>query len=711
MVHIFPKMIVMSSVFMFALLQTQKINAQNDSTKMTNPLLQKSKLQYQAPVFDKIKDEYFKPAFDYSLKLHDKEIDKIANNPAKPSFENTVLALEISGADFNRVKAIFTNLVVSNTNPTLQAIEEEYAPLFSAHSDKMYLNSKLYNRFKALDLKSLKGEDKKLTEYYLQQFELAGANLSAADKDKMKKINEELASLGSLFNNKLLIARKNGAVLFDNVKDLDGLSANEIAAAKIKATEAGQDGKYLIPLLNTTQQPLLGSLTNRTTREKIFKASWYRAEKGDDGDTREVVEKTAKLRLQKAKLMGKKSFAEWKLQNQMAKTPAPAIDLLAKIATPAVAKAKEEAKAIQDLIDSQNGGFKLEPWDWDFYSEQVRKAKYDLDQSQIKPYFELTTVLEKGVFFAAKKMYGITFVERHDLPVYHPDVKVYEVFDENGKSISIYYLDFYTRDNKKGGAWMDNFVNQSFYLKQKPVIVNVYNFSKPVDGNPSLISSDDVITMFHEFGHTLHGLFASQQYASISGTAVPRDFVEFPSQINEHAALDPEVLKNYAIHYQTKQAIPQELVDKIKKAETFNKGYEVTEILAASLLDMVWHTVENESDFKPTLEFEKEALQKYGLLVNEVPPRYHSPYFQHIWGGDGYSAGYYAYTWSKTLDYNAYDWMMANGGMTRANCDRFKKYILSVGNSVDLNKAFKEFIGHDMQIEPYLKNAGLTQEK
>lgn len=706
--QIFSKMIVASSVFLFASLQTQTLSAQNNSVKMTNPLLQKSKLQYQAPVFDLIKDQDYKPAFEYGLKIHDQEIDKIANNPAKPTFQNTVLALETSGADLSRAVRIFSNLAVSNTNAALQAIEAEYAPLFSAHSDKMLLNSKLYNRIKALNLKTLKGEDKRLTEYYLQQFELAGANLSPADKVKMKKINEELATLGTLFNNKLLIARKNGAVLFDNVKDLDGLSSDEIAAAKNKATEAGQDGKYMIALLNTTQQPLLASLKNRATREKIFKASWYRAEKGDDGDTRETLEKTAQLRLQKAKLMGKKSFAEWKLQDQMAKTPAPAMDLLAKIAAPAVARAKMEAKAIQDLIDSQKGGFQLEPWDWDFYSEQVRKAKYDLDQSQIKPYFELTSVLEKGVFFAAQKMYGITFKERHDLPVYHPDVKVYEVFDENGKSISIYYLDFYTRDNKKGGAWMDNFVNQSHYLKQKPVIVNVYNFSKPSDGKPSLISSDDVITMFHEFGHTLHGLFANQQYASISGTSVPRDFVEFPSQINEHAALDPEVLKNYAIHYQTKQPIPQELVAKIKNAETFNKGYEVTEILAASTLDMAWHTVENEADFKPTLEFEKAALQKYGLLVNEVPPRYHSPYFQHIWGGDGYSAGYYAYTWSKTLDYNVYDWMMANGGMTRANCDRFKKYILSVGNSVDLNKAFKEFIGHDMQIEPYLKNAGLT---
>ena len=704
--RIFSKIIVASSLFLVASFQTEILYAQNKSVKMTNPLLQKSTLQYQAPTFDLIKDKHFKPAFEYGLKIHDQEIEKIANNPAKPTFQNTVLALETSGVDLGRATGVFYNLSGANTNPVLQAIDEEYAPIFSAHNDKIYLNSKLYNRFKALNIATLKGEDKKLTQYYLQQFELAGANLSVADKDKMKKINEELASLSTSFNNKLLIARKNGAVLFDNVNDLAGLSADEIAAAKAKATEAGQDGKYLIGLLNTTQQPLLQSLTNRATREKIYKASWNRAEKNDDGDTREVIERMARLRLQKANLMGKKSFAEWKLQDQMAQSPAPAMDLLAKIAGPAVVKAKVEAKEIQDLIDSQNGGFKLEPWDWNFYSEQVRKAKYDLDESQIKPYFEIATVLEKGVFFAAQQMYGITFKERNDLPVYHPDVKVYEVYDNDGKSIAIYYLDFYTRDNKNGGAWMSNFVNQSHYLKQKPVIVNVYNFSKPAGGNPSLISFDDVTTLFHEFGHTLHGLFANQQYVTLSGTSVPRDYVEFPSQINEHAALDPLVLKNYAIHYQTKQAIPQELIDKIKKADTFNKGYVVTELLAAATLDMAWHSVEKESDFKPTLVFEKEALQKYGLLVNEVPTRYHTPYFAHIWGG-GYSAGYYAYTWSKTLDYNAFDWMQANGGMTKANCERFRKYILSVGNSVDLNKAFKDFIGHDMQIEPYLRNAGL----
>ena len=688
-------------------LQNQNASAQDKSVKMTNPLLQRSTLQYQAPPFNLIKDEHFKPAFEYGLKVHDAEIDAIANNKSKPTFQNTVLAIELSGVDLGRATGIFYNLTGSNTNPTLQAIEEEYAPIFAAHSDKIYLNSKIYNRIKVLNLNLLKGEDKKLTIYYLQQFELAGANLSASDKEKMKAINSELATLSTLYGNKLLIARKNGAVLFTDVKELDGLSAGEIAAAKDKAKEAGKEG-YLIGLLNTTQQPLLPSLTNRATREKLFKASWNRAEKNDDGDTRETLEKMAKLRLKKAQLMGKKSFAEWRLQDQMAQVPATAMNLLAKIATPAVAAAKLETAEIQKLIDSQNGGFQLEPWDWNFYSEQVRKAKYDLDESQIKPYFEVNTVLEKGVFFAAKQMYGITFKERNDLPVYNPEVKVYEVFDNNGKSLAIYYLDFYTRDNKGGGAWMNNFVNQSHYLKQNPVIVNVYNFAKPVEGNPSLISFDDVTTMFHEFGHTLHGLFANQNYVTLSGTNVPRDYVEFPSQINEHAALDPTVLKNYAVHYKTKEVIPQELIEKIKRAETFNKGYDVTELLAAATLDMAWHSVENEADFKPALEFETAALKKYGLLVKEVPTRYHTPYFAHIWGG-GYSAGYYAYTWSKTLDYNAFDWMQANGGLTRANCERFRKYILSVGNSVDLNKAFKDFIGHDMEIEPYLKNAGLKK--
>lgn len=673
-----------------------------------NPFMQKSKLQYQAPEFDKIKDEHFKPAFDYGLKVQSAEIEKIANQKADPTFENTVLALENSGEVLKRAQLIFFNLTGSNTNPTLQKLEEDYAPVFASQNDKIYLNDNLYQRFKAVNSQNITGEEKRLTEYYLQKFEIAGAALSPAQKEEVKKVNAELATLSTQFSNKLLDARKNGAVVINDVKELDGLSADEIAAAASDAKAAGHDGKYLLTLLNTTQQPLLQNLKNRATREKLFKASWLRAEKGNADDTRQILERQARLRLKKAQLLGKKSFAEWKLQDQMAKSPDKAMELLAQLATPAVETAKRESEEIQKMIDDQKGGFELQPWDWNFYAEQVRKAKYDLDENQIKPYFEVTTVLEKGVFYAADKFYGITFKERKDLPVYHPDIVVYEVFDRDAKSLAIYYLDFYTRDNKNGGAWMSNFVKQSHANGTKPVIVNVFNYQKPAEGKPSLISYDDVSTMFHEFGHTLHGLFADQKYESISGTNTPRDFVEFPSQINEFFALEPSVLKNYALHYQTKQPMPQSLVEKIKKASAFNQGYSTSELVSAATVDMNWHSVTDESQFRPTLEFEKNVLNKYGFNLAAVPPRYHSPYFAHIWGG-GYSAGYYAYMWSDVLNAAAWDYISKNGGMTRANGDRFREYILSVGNSVDLNQAFKAYTGKDPDIQPLLRNKGFIK--
>ena len=679
-----------------------------DATLANNPFMKKSSLQYQAPEFDKIKDEHFKPAFDYGLKQNISEIEKIANNTETPTFENTVLALEKSGEVLKRAQIVFYNLTGSNTNPTLQKIEEEYAPIFAAHSDKIYLNSKIFNRIKAVKTDGLDAEDKRLIEVYKQRFELAGANLTDAQKEQMKAINAELATLSTQFTSKLLEARKKGAVLINDVKELDGLSADEIAAAATDAKNAGQEGKYLLTLLNTTQQPLLQNLKNRATREKLFKASWYRAEKGDENDTRATLEKMAKLRMDKAHLMGKSSYAELNLMDQMAKKPENALKLLSQLANPAVAQAKKESDDIQKLIDEQKGGFSVEPWDWNFYAEQVRKAKYDLDENQIKPYFEVSTVLEKGVFYAAEKFYGITFKERKDLPVYHPDVVAYEVFDRDGKSLAIYYLDFYTRDNKNGGAWMSNFVEQSFTTNTKPVIVNVFNYQKPAPGKPSLISYDDVSTMFHEFGHTLHGLFANQKYTTISGTNVPRDFVEFPSQINEFFALEPAVLKNYALHYETKQPMPTALVEKIKKAATFNQGYATTELVSAATLDMAWHSVTSENQFKPTLEFEKDVLQKYGFTLPQVPPRYHTPYFAHIWGG-GYSAGYYAYMWSDMLNSAAWDWIKNNGGMTRENGDRFRKHILSVGNSVDLNQAFRDFTGKDPEITPLLKDKGFVK--
>ncbi len=687
---------------------TQNMPVQISDALSKNPFMKKSTLQYEAPEFDKIKDEHFKPAFDYGLKQHEKEIEAIANNPEKPTFENTLVALEKSGEVLKRAQIVFYNLTSSNTNPTLQALEEEYAPIFAGHSDKIYLNDKLYQRIKSISENGLDSESKRLLQYYKQNFEIAGAALSSEQKEQLKQINQELASLSTQFSNKLLEARKQGALIVDDAKLLEGLSPDEIAAAQTDAKNAGQEGKYLLALQNTTQQPLLQNLKNRETREKLFKASWFRAEKGDNNDTRSTIEQLAKLRLKKAQILGKKNYAEWNLQNQMAKTPEAAMNLMKQLAKPAVETAKIEEAEIQKLINSQNGNFTVEPWDWNFYSEQVRKAKYDLDENQIKPYFEVTTVLEKGVFYAAEKFYGITFKKRTDLPVYHPDVVAYEVFDHDGKSLAIYYLDFYTRNSKSGGAWMSNFVEQSYLLGTKPVIVNCFNYQKPAPGKPSLISFDDVETTFHEFGHSIHGIFASQKYPSISGTNVPRDFVEFPSQINEHFALEPEILKNYALHYETKKQIPQELVDKIKKADTFNQGYMTTELVSAAMDDMEWHTVSDVNQIRPVLDFEKEALAKNGFTVKAVPPRYHSPYFAHIWGG-GYSAGYYAYIWSETMDADAWEWIKENGGIKRENGDRFRKFILSVGNSVDLNQAYRDFSGRNPDIKPLLRNRGFIK--
>jgi peptidyl-dipeptidase Dcp len=685
-------------------------NAKNNSN-VDNPFFQKSTLQYQAPAFDKIKTEHFKPAFDSGMLQQNAEIEKIVANTEAPTFENTILPLELSGEILKRALLVFYNYTSANKDKEIAALEEAYAAKFSAHSDNIYLNTKLFEKVKAVyDNRAVltDAEDKRLVELYFEKFEMAGANLSADDKAKLKKLNEEEAALSAKFSTQLLAATKSGGVFFDDAKDLDGLSAEELKAAQSDAEKAGQKGKYLIALINTTQQPCLQNLTNRASREKIFKASWTRAEKGDANDTRATIEQMAKLRLQKAKLLGQPNYAAWKLQDQMAKTPAAAKDMLKQIAFYAVNTAKNEAAELQKIIDAEGGNFKLEPWDWNYYAEKLRKAKYDLDETEIKPYFEVTTVLEKGVFFAAEKMYGVTFKKRTDLPVYHPDVVAYEVFDKDGKSMAIYYLDFYARDNKVGGAWMSNYVEQSTVLDQKPVIVNVYNYQKPAAGSPSLISFDDVETMFHEFGHSIHGLVAKQKYTTLSGTNVPRDFVEFPSQINEHWALEPAVLKNYAIHYKTKEPIPQALLDKMNKAATFNQGYAVTELSAAAALDMAWHSITDEKQIGDALSFEKKALTDVGLLVNEVPTRYHSPYFNHIWSS-GYSAGYYAYIWSEILDQDAYQWFKDNGGMTRANGDRFRDLILSIGNTKDLNEAFKEFTGHKADIKPLLRSRGFIQ--
>lgn len=665
----------------------------------SNPFSKASTLQYQAPPFNKIRNEHYKPALEEGIRQQLAEVEAIANNPAAPTFENTLVALEKTGQLLTRVNNVFNMVTGANNNDELQQLQEAIAPKLAALQDAIYLNSKLFKRvetiYKQRNNLKLDSESRRLLQVYYTQFMIAGAKLSDENKVTMKKLNEEEAGLSAKFSNQLLAAAKNSALVISNEEELKGVSDADKANYAANAKARGLDGKWVITLKNTTQQPALPSLDNRTTREKLFNASWTRAEHGDSTDTRATILRIAQIRAEKAQLLGYKNYAEWKLQDQMAKNP-EAIDKFFSRLVPAVTgKAKEEAADIQALINQKGGGFQLKPWDWDYYAEQVRKARYDLDENEVKPYFEMNTVLEKGVFYAANQMYGLTFKERKDLPVYQPDVRVFEVFDANKKSIALFYADYYKRDNKSGGAWMSNAVGQSYLLGTKPVIYNVCNFAKPAAGQPALISFDDVTTMFHEFGHALHGLFASQKYSTLSGTNVARDYVEFPSQFNEHWAMDPKVLKNYAVHYKTGAPIPQALLDKIKKAASFDKGYALTEAVAGASLDLQWHKLSaaEANAIKDVDAFEKQALVATGLNIAEVPPRYRSTYFLHIWS-NGYAAGYYAYQWTKMLEEDAYSWFKENGGMTRANGERFKKMILSKGNTEDYNTMFERFRGH-----------------
>lgn len=679
----------------------------------SNPFLKESTLPYQVADFDKIKDEDFKPAIEEGMKIHLNEISRIADNKEAPTFENTLVEMEKSGQMLRRVTNVFGLLTSANTNDLLQKVQEELAPKQAAHQDAIYLNAKLFKRIETVynnraELK-LDTESKKLVEDYYQKFVLAGAKLSDQAKTDLKKLNEEEASLNAKFSNQLLAAAKTGALVVDMVAELAGLSDAEVTAAAEAAKSAKKEGKWQLSLQNTTQQPALQNLSDRDTRKKLFDASWNRAEKSDTNDTRKTIVQIAKIRAEKASLMGFPNYATWKLQDQMAKTPAAVESFFAKLVPSATARAKAEAGDIQALIDQQKGGFKLEAYDWNFYAEQVRKAKYDLNENEIKPYFELNNVLKNGVFYAATQLYGITFKERTDLPVYHKDVKVFELFNEDKSAIGLFYCDFFKRDNKSGGAWMDNMVGQSKLLGTKPVIFNVCNFTKPAEGQPALISFDDVTTMFHEFGHALHGFFANQQYPSLSGTNVARDFVEFPSQFNEHWAVDPVIFKNYAIHHSTGEPMPQVLVDKLKKAADFNQGYALTEVLAAAALDMQWHKLSATSPLQDADKFETEALQKTGLSLSYVPPRYRSSYFLHIWG-NGYAAGYYAYLWTEMLDHDAFSWFEENGGLTRANGQRFRDMVLSRGNTEDYGKMFRDFRGHDPNIKAMQKYRGLIQK-
>lgn len=706
-------LVAMLAIFVSCDNGNKKATSTDTALSPSNPFLKESTLPYQVADFSKIKDDDFKPAIEEGMKIHLNEISRIADNPEAPTFENTLVEMEKSGQMLRRVNNVFGLLTSANTNDLLQKVQEEMAPKQAAHQDAIYLNAKLFKRIETVynnraKLK-LDAESKKLIEDYYQKFVLAGAKLSDQAKTDLKKLNEEEASLNAKFSNQLLAAAKNGALVVDMVAELAGLSEAEVSAAAQAAKSAKQEGKWMLSLQNTTQQPALQNLSDRDTRKKLFDASWNRAEKGDTSDTRKTIVQIAKIRAEKASLMGFPNYATWKLQDQMAKTPAAVESFFAKLVPSATARAKAEAGEIQALINQQKGGFKLEAYDWNFYAEQVRKAKYDLNENEIKPYFELNNVLKNGVFYAATQLYGITFKERTDLPVYHKDVKVFELFNEDKSSIGLFYCDYFKRDNKSGGAWMDNMVGQSKLLGTKPVIFNVCNFTKPADGQPALISFDDVTTMFHEFGHALHGFFANQQYPSLSGTNVARDFVEFPSQFNEHWAVDPMIFKNYAIHHSTGQPMPQVLVDKLKKAADFNQGYALTEVLAAAALDMQWHKLAASAPLQDADKFEASALQKTGLSLSYVPPRYRSSYFLHIWG-NGYAAGYYAYLWTEMLDHDAFSWFEENGGLTRANGQRFRDMILSRGNTEDYGKMFRDFRGHEPDIRAMQKYRGLPQK-
>ncbi|MBN4832830.1 peptidyl-dipeptidase Dcp [Enterobacter hormaechei] len=674
---------------------------------VNNPFFEISLLPYQAPRFDAINDSHYRPAFDEAMRLKRADIDAIIAQRAAPDFDNTVLALEKSGAMLSRVNSVFFAMTSAHTNDYLQALDEQFSTELAGLANDIWLNDTLFARVEAVwqEREGLDAESRRLTEETYQHLVLAGARLNADEKAELKALNTEAATLTSQFNQRLLAANKAGGLVVDNEHALDGLSAGEIAAAAHAAAEKGLTDRWLIPLLNTTQQPALAALSQRETRKKLFNAGWERTQKGDENDTRDLIRRLTALRARQAQLLGFENFASWSIADQMAKTPDAALEFMRGIVPAARSRAALEQADIQKVIDDEQGGFSVEAWDWAFYAERVRSAKYALDEAQIKPYFALNTVLEDGVFWTATQLFGIRFVERFDIPLYHPDVRVWEIFDHTGEGMALFYGDFFARDSKAGGAWMGNFVEQSYEFAARPVIYNVCNYQKPANDQTALISWDDVITLFHEFGHTLHGLFASQRYATLSGTNTPRDFVEFPSQINEHWASHPQVFAHFARHYQTGEPMPDALREKMLNATQFNKGYDMTELLSAALLDMNWHGIQ-----KPVEDveaFEAAALKKEGLDLPAVPPRYRSSYFAHIFGG-GYAAGYYAYLWTQMLADDGYQWFVEQGGLTRENGQKFREAILSRGNSTDLAELYRQWRGHDPRIEPMLENRGLS---
>ncbi|MGM0546443.1 MAG: M3 family metallopeptidase [Bacteroidota bacterium] len=676
-----------------------------------NPLFSPSSLPFEAPDFDAIKVEHYRSAFEKGMEQELEEIKEIAANEEDPTFENTIVAMEKSGQLLSRTQSVFYNLTSAHTNDKIQEIQKEMAPKLSAHSDDILLNADLYDRVKTLydqrDDLDLDQAQTKLLEDTHRDFVRAGAQLSDKEQKRMREINEQISTLTTEFQENLLEITKERSVLVDNAEELDGLSDDRISKAKEAAEERDHEDKYLLTISNTTRVPILSDLNNRELRERVWKASAYRGIGENDGiDNRPLILELAELRAERAELLGYENHAAYKLEPQTAQTPEAALDMLKDLIPPVINNTEQEQADIKEMMEQDGINDEVKPWDWSYYAEKVRQAKYDIDQSEVRPYFELDRVLKDGVFFTMNKLFGVTFEERDDLPVYHPDVRTFDVYDEDGEQIGLFYADYFERDSKRGGAWMNSFVSQSHLLDKKPVIVNVMNIPKPAKGEPALISFDNVTTMFHEMGHAVHGLFSDVEYPSQSGTSVPRDFVEFPSTFEEDWAIQPEVLENYAIHYETGEQIPKDLLDKVIEANNFNQGFDTQEYLSATMLDMEWHLLGTDDIPNGVQDFEQQALAKYNLDMETIPPRYKSPYFAHIFSG-GYAANYYAYIWSEVLAADAFAYMMDEGGLQKSNGDRFRQYILSKGGSDEAMELYEIFRGQEPDVKHLLKRRGL----
>ena len=676
-----------------------------------NPFAAESTLPFKAPAFDKIRIEHYQPAFHAGMKQQLAEIKAIAEQSAEPTFENTIVAIEKSGRLLDRVEQVFFNMTSSHTNDDLQNIQKEMAPLLAAHSDNINLNRKLFNRVEELyegrELLSLSDEQNQVLKRHYDKFVRAGARLTDEQQDRIRSYNEQLSTLETQYDDNILKVMKERSVVVDDVAELDGMSEADVQAAAEKAKERGHEGKYLLEVSNTTRVPVLTSLNNRKLRERVWKSSATRA-LGENGgiDNRALILEMAQLRAERAQLLGFPNHAAYKLQNQMAKTPDAARKMLTDLVPGVVARVKEEAADLKAMMKELGADHDLQPWDWEYYAEKLRTARYEVDAAAVKPYFEVNNVLEKGVFFTMNKLFGITFKERKDLPLYHPEVKVFDVLNKDGSQVGLFYIDFFKRDSKRGGAWMSSFVDQSGLLDEKPVIVNTLNNPPPADGKPALLSFDNTTTMFHEMGHGVHGLFSNVFYPSVSGTRTPRDFVEFPSTFEEDWAIQPEILANYAKHYETGEPIPQDLLEKVIKASKFNQGFDTLEYLSASILDMEWHTLGPDEIPDDVEAFEAATLKKYGVDIPAVPPRYRSQYFTHIWSS-GYEASYYAYIWSEVLAADAFAYMIANGGATSENGTKFRNEVLSRGSSRDPMESYKSFRGKEPTVDALLIRRGL----